>query len=548
MFPSLSTQPEGNRLAQETVAEIFSRFGINILKYDPSKARCVTTASGGTTSLEKYAQKVQQTLGPAIAKHPELMESVFDMRKFKDLITAYTKEEGTFKDSSERVVVIPDSYKGLTLNLDQTHSGQTAKFFMTTSNELVSSVSGNTYLSVCGIPDEDAFRMARKVVPEYLPRSPRGVSTMVSPAGEVLDTFNMYIPPKWTTVDDPVPDKLPKLFDKLVRHLFPIEEEREYFYSWLHYSLFDRAYVYLVLCGVGGAGKNTLKKVLRALHGHSNSVDGKRSSLKERFNSQLENSTLAWFDELSYDIEMENVMKEIQNDTISIERKGVDTTRSTKIYASSIISNNKPRDNFIAFDARKFVPLVVANKRLETSMTEEEIDTLVKKVEDQTSDTFDPKFLKQIALWVKKHGKSRRWKNLEYRGPMFYKLAHTSMSRWQKVAVQMVVNLQPGGRVQHDPKRGYLWSTAEEAYARSKKGFQVTFPEYSTVKYLFDIFVDAKGKKIFETTQIAEDVMGDFWVRPIAKSFKLLTEMEVVQDIRGENGEEEIQEEEFDPL
>ena len=132
----------------------------------------------------------------------------------------------------------------------------------------------------------------------------------------------------------------------------------------MYAALFNRAYTFLILCGAGGIGKNRLKLVNKALHGHHNAIDGKKSTFTERFNSQLYDCTEAWFDELTYTMDMENVMKEIQNDTISIERKGIDATRSTKIYASSVISNNKPRDNYIAFDARKFVPLQLTNNRL----------------------------------------------------------------------------------------------------------------------------------------------------------------------------------------
>src|SRR5690606_14664466 len=138
-------------------------------------------------------------------------------------------------------------------------------------------------------------------------------------------------------------------------------------------------------------------------------------------------STLAWVDELRYDDEMENTMKELQNDSISIERKGIDTTRATKIHASIVISNNKPRANYIAFDARKFVALKIAGHRLEESMSLEEIDLLTRKVEDEKSEHFDSKFLAQIAKWIKRRGASKKWRNLEYKGPMFWTLAHTSM-------------------------------------------------------------------------------------------------------------------------
>ena len=369
------------------------------------------------------------------------------------------------------------------------------------------------------------------MIPEYLPRSKPGIDKLKSKGKESV-VFNKYIPPLWKNYQefDKLPDRLPTIFEKLVTHLFPIAEEREYFYAWLHASMYSRAFVYLVLCGAPGTGKNRLKLILRALHGHANSIDGKRSTLVERFNSQLSDSTLAWFDELHYDMDMENIMKELQNDTISIERKGVDATRATRIYASLVISNNKPRDNYIAFDARKFVPLKVTSKRLEQSMTKEEIDQLTAKVENEDSETFDIKFLAQIAKWIKKHGKSNKWPQLEYKGPMFYTLAHTSMSRWQKKAATMVLeaNPQTSARITYDEEKGFLWSSMQEINQKKNGDRSLQFPDFTSVKYFFDIFKDGQGRKAFKTRNVKDNIMGDFWVKPLFEHTAIITEQKVL--------------------
>lgn len=521
---------------------------LKIFKYDPTKSRSITVSTGGTYSVESFAKSLFEKLGVSIVDFPEVFKRSKDMGAFEDLVRSHAERKKVLREPPEKTpAVIPDSYHSLILNLDESHMGRETRFFMTTPEEYLSHVSGNVYLKVLGIPEDDAIHRARKVVPQYQPRSGPGIVSMKNFDGQEMNVFNSYVPPAWMSYEGELPDRLPKLFEKLVNHLFPLPEEREYFFAWLHASLFTRAFVYLILCGPGAIGKNRLKLVLRALHGHHNSVDGKRSTLRDRFNSQLADSTLAWFDELTYDLEMENVMKEIQNDSISIERKGVDATRSTKIFASSVISNNKPRDNYIAFDARKFVPLQVSRVRLDEVMTYEEIGKLTEKVESWDSPSYDVKFLAQIGRWVKKHGKSRKWSHLEYKGPMFYKLAHTSMSRWQKKAASMLIdgNGLNNSRITTDPKKGFLWSTVAEQTMKKNGDRSMQFPDFSTVKHFFDIFVDGEGKPTFKTASVPGNIMGDFYVKLINKNARILTEAEVNEIVTGEE-DGEVEEEVYD--
>lgn len=508
---------------------------IKIVKYDPGKQRPITTARHGSFTVEKFCKTLADALGPKALEFPEVFQATHDISAMSKMIGQYARKRGIF--GGDRTISVPEEFKDLTLNMDIT-SSRDLKFFMTTEKEVVSVVSGAAYVRVMQMKDLEAVSVARKVVPEYLPRDRRGISK-IEYQGKVFDVFNTYVPPRWKSYQysKQLPDKLPALFEKLVRHLFPIEEEREYFFSWLYHSMFKRSYVYLILCGAPGTGKNRLKLVLRALHGHSNTVDGKRSTLVEKFNSQLADSTLAWFDELSYGHDMENTMKELQNDSISIERKGIDATRSTRIHSSLIISNNKPRDNFIAFDARKFAPLLLTPKRLEASMTPEEIDKLTGKVEDEKAETFDIRFLAQIAKWVRRHGYSNKWPHLEYKGPMFYKLAHTSMSRWQKVAAMTILNLNPqqSNRIVYDEKKGFLWSTVHDYASKKNTDKSYAFPDFTTVKHFFDVFVDAKGEKTFSTLELDDNIMGDFWVKKLRDSAKILTESSQILPTKGED-------------
>lgn len=522
----------------DSLSAALSAVNLKITKYDPQKSKSIFT-NRGTMSVEKFCKTLQKDLLREALKHPDVWTACQDLHDMESMVNEFAEEKKIKVGSNDTKlqIPIPPDMEGLTLNLNMSAEGRDNKFFMTDPNENISRISGEVYMLIHQLDPLEAAAAARKVVPEYLPRGTRGVTETVRD-GRVTTLYNLYTPPEWQRYQgwDKLPDRLPVIFDKLVKHLLPLEVEREFFFAWLHDSLFKRSFTFLILCGAPGTGKNRLKLVMRALHGHVNTVDGKKSTLTERFNSQLGESTLAWFDELHYNVDMENTMKELQNDTISIEKKGVDATRATKIHASLVISNNKPRDNYIAFDARKFAPLVVTAKRLEQSMAPEEIDALTQKVEDQTSETFDIKFIAQIAKWIQKHGRSKKWPNLEYRGPMFWTLAHTSMTRWQKKAIMCIMDPDQGKRIGFDKdKNAYLWSVIHEKSQRKNGDRSLQFPDYTSVQAFFEVFRDGKGRKAFSTEKVKGSIFGDFWVRPLFKQTEIITEASVEEQREKQN-------------
>lgn len=509
---------------------------IKIAKYDSSKQRPVST-NIGTMDIRKFSGSLLERLGAEILKFPEIVEAAHDQGKMEDLLAEMFPQE----EEEDNSAAIQEEYGNLTLNLDIAVSSKEDKFFLTTPDEFISEKNGDTYLKVCGIPDPVAYQSARKVIKNYRPRGSRGVSVEIGKqAGETLNIFNSYVPPQWKVWKEKNPkawralhDSPPPLVLKLLKHLIPLKEERQYLSAWMYSSIVDRSYVYLVLCGAGGVGKGRFELILKGLHGASNTSEGKRSTITEKFNGQLVGKTIIWFDELKYDLEMENELKGIQNDYLPIERKGVDTSDS-KIYASMAISNNKPRDNFIAFDARKFAPLVVGNSNLNLVMTDDEIDTLSKKV-DPEDPGFDVVFVAQIAKWILRYGEkhAKKYRKLEYRGPMFWHLAHTSMSRWQKKAINEIVSKSALATAAWDRnEKAYLWSAIESRYLKRSGDKSITFPDFSTVKVFFDIFRDGNGKKTFKTQLLpGKNILGDFWIYPLVAEDKVivLTEGSVSQ-------------------
>lgn len=518
--------------------EIISAFD-NLLKelkikieyYDPEKKRLpLKIKSRNPESIKSFHDRVvpMWVASPNIAEYSKLGPYFKNAEHFVELIEPYCEDTGlTLTVESHRENSFPD----LQLYIDQ-ESKEGDLFTAYKDTKEVAPVSGKVFANSNGLPPKVYYQLAKPVAKRYEPRKPLGEYIELS-KGKDINAFNTYIPPEWTEVvsEVVVTKDPPELFKQLVEHLFPLREEQEFFYSWLYYSMYKRAYTFLILCGDPGVGKNVLKKVIRALHGFENVVDGKKSTFSDRFNKQLQNCTMLWFDELRYNEENENAMKEVQNDTMSIEGKGVDATRSTRIHASMVIVNNKPRDNYIDFQARKFVPLQLRKERLEETMKPADISRLVHKVEDPTSKTFDNKFIAEIAQWIKLKGKSPKWPTLEYHGPMFYKLAHTSMTRWQKKTVQLIIEFMDRcpGKVDFDEKKGMRWSTILKVEDSRKAGKGLTFPSHSSVEAFLESFRDGYGRECFETTPHdgKMNIDEDFWVKCVVDEIKIFNKQDL---------------------
>lgn len=501
---------------------------ISLKKYDPTKTRPVYLPNGSVT-VGKFSEILRTSLGKKLIDYPEVILGTQDPDTMTELLREHADEHFESDDDSSGEIITPKELEGMTLNVDtSSNEGASKRYFCTDEEEFVSEeISGTFYIEICDLSLAEAARRARKVVPRYMPRAERGITLAKNPiTGAPQNLHNSYIPAHWDIWRrrNPIawkklPAKPPALVMKLLKHVIPSAEERGYFYAWAYESIVRRSYVYLVLCGAPGVGKNRIKLLMRALHGVKNSADGKKETLganQSKFNSQMENNTLIWFDELKYGPDMEPRMKEYQNDSASIEKKGEDATRSTEIHCSMVISNNYPRDNYILFNSRKFAPLVLGDGPLTNSMTSDEIAELSRKLEDKTR---DDKFVAQIAKWILSIGEkySAKWPNLEYQGPKYWELAHTSMSRWQKIAIltTTIENDRGPFRGWNPVKKAFLWSEVEEGLRKKKEYESKDYRDATTVKSFFETYRDIKGQKVFEVEDAGKGVMQDFWIRPI---------------------------------
>lgn len=512
--------------------KLLKELKLEIEFFDPEKKRLPLKLKGRSAESVKALHtniSSKWILSPNIIQYAPLAPYLQEPESLFGLLEDYCDEKGLLYGGAE--LEQNEVYPDLELYMDQ-ESKDGDLFTAYKDNMRLAPVSGKAFVSQKGWPPKSYNQIAKPVARRYEPRKPLGEYSEVD-GGKTIKAFNTYIPPRWKDVIDDVEvsKEPPELFKKLIEHLVPLKEEREFLYSWLHFSLYKRAYTFLVLCGSPGIGKNIFKKIARALHGFENTVDGKKSTFSDRFNKQLQNCTLLWFDELRYNEDNENAMKEVQNDTIAIEGKGVDATRSTRIHASMVIVNNKPRDNYIDFESRKFVPLQLNRDRLEVSMKPAEISKLVNKIEDPASPTFDLEYIAEIAEWIKKYGKSQKWPTLEYHGPMFYKLAHTSMTRWQKKTVQLIIEFMDRcpGKVDLDEEKGMRWSTILKVEDSRKAGKGLTFPSHSSVEAFLESFRDGYGRECFETTPHdgKMNIDEDFWVKCIVDEIKIFNKQDL---------------------
>jgi hypothetical protein len=373
---------------------------------------------------------------------------------------------------------------------------------------------------------------AKPVMPVYNPTFKKGLFQYETNAGDVVDAVNSYIPPKWVDYFEDAEPILPRevkgLFSQIDGDL-----DRKYFLYFLRKMIWGKNSSYLILQGSGGIGKTTMKSVFKALVGGSNFATGKNSLFKSVFNSSLENTKLMVFDEAYYTYDEEPFMKELPNPSISIEAKFKNSTRETKVFSSFILMNNKEKDNYIAYDARKFCPVRLHTRRLETVLNTEEIETITKKCGDSLNQSdYDPKYIASIAKYLyEKCDYSDLFPQGEYRGPKFWQICRTSMFAWQASIIDALENpidylgQAKGAEIINaiDAKQlsySILQNKILQSFKDNKKGRSAPkFPnDYSSARHFLDIYRDLNGGIVYTTKNIPDKYSyDDFYVEVFKK-------------------------------
>jgi len=493
---------------------------VKILGYVAGKSKCIKIPDAyiSDTQLVNRIKKSE-------VWYPKSIAAIIKDGKMEDFVSEYCKHNGLIPASSPGAEEQKEMMKDFALakDLDFT-TDKEATYFLVNEKDMISMIPAHHYIHLNKIEQPEVI--ALPMIREYSPRDPQGIYKKKLISGEKVDHINSYIPPDWTSYEGETPDELPHEIELLFNQISD-DTDRKFFLHWVYQSLTTQAKVYLVLNGDPAVGKNRINAVIRALHGHHNSVSGKKSTLTSNFNSQLSSNTYIHFDELKYSVEEEAVMKEIPNGSLSIEKKGEDATRSTRIFCSMVISNNKARDNYIAFDARKFAPLTLSQTRLEKVIPKTKITEFSDKIDYPDSPKYDVAYIAQIGRWILKHGNHQDlFPYGEYQGRKFWELAHSSMFHWQKAVVRVLTQLELHSKalnIHHkELKEGnMLFSTVQGIAVKSKnlKIKESDFPgDYSTARNFIDKFRGLNGVKVFETESVGDPIYGDFKIKVIGEA------------------------------
>jgi energy-coupling factor transporter ATP-binding protein EcfA2 len=523
--------------ASKTVSDILEeseKFKIDkIEKKINSKVNRILLSNGEVTGLSDYlrdSRNYLEMVAPTSGSL-ELVTIAFKPTKLKQTVEAYvhSKPVGVLSDFDPDKSEARSILGGSKLYYDI----QTTETVVMRSDTVLP-FSGEMFLGVMGVKKEELFMVGEPVKVTYAPRiSDRFFNARVVGYRDTVKHLNLFTSQSWLDITSKKALEMgpPTEFIELLEHLIPLSADRDFVIHWLYRSLVARARTFLILCGDPGVGKTTLKEVFKGLHGPENTGDGKKSTISGQFNSQLARGTLLWFDELKYGEGDENFMKEMPNDTMAIEFKGQDINTSTDIHNSYIISNNKPRDNYIAMDSRKFCPVKITKTRLDKIWSTGKIDNFKAKFNPKDK-RYSEEYIAQIGYWIFKEGPKHAGKyiNDEYESPKLYELRHTSLSKWKKRLVDVLnlmddrgTDLREVQKIASDtfekqPISKFTYQYLDSWWSKynSKVKSNLTLPEESTVEAFLTVYKNLEGKKICEV----EEVAGDIIFRKLGQSSK----------------------------
>lgn len=290
----------------------------------------------------------------------------------------------------------------------------------------------------------DDLRQNRTIVARFVYEPYKKQKLFIGEDG--VSCFNTYEPPAWARdsfyFGAPIRtvSECPSLFARLLNHLFDADEPSiEFVKDWLTNAIHRKNQTYLCAIGVEGAGKGTLSDVIANVIGPTNFVKVRDEIVKGRFNASLRNKRLVHIDEIKLrDEEQINRLKDLVNDTIEIERKGIDT-ESVRNYASIYISTNNLDAITLSPTDRRFSIVQISEDSLLKSMTEKEIVDL----------KYDSELHNEIALWL--FGRTITSNlNKPFRGARFEDVREATLKDWERSLLYEVLPKFAGQKVDQE--------------------------------------------------------------------------------------------------
>lgn len=212
---------------------------------------------------------------------------------------------------------------------------------------------------------------------------------------------NLHRMPAWRLA--PPTPTLDADIEKFMAHLFPVERDREFVYTWIYHSLTLRAGTYLYLCGGQASGKTTLANLISSLHGFSNSSYPKLDSLTGRFNHYLKHKSFVFFDEFNCRNRTDkDILKNMINDKIQIEGKGRDHEDIVNYGSYMLVNNSLEAIGIEPIDRRFSVP-EVNNAMLTEAYGVEWVEKFSVRVRE------DAAMAANFGWWVLENFKAPKW-------------------------------------------------------------------------------------------------------------------------------------------
>lgn len=278
----------------------------------------------------------------------------------------------------------------------------------------------------------DIKRKASLGVFEFLPMQPWCIEKYYPRLDTTLKHFNLWSPPPWvhstpTDIKNP-----PELIIRLMRSLFPEEESFYYTLSWIHHAVLRRNETVLNMIGPRGTGKSTFINFICHGVGLNYRYQADEHFFKEKFSaSELRNKRLTIFEEVEINSDSAvSKFKKITNATVKIEGKGVDGTTENNV-TSFILVNNHLDSLKMSPNERRFSVVQLGDKRLEESLSKEEIDYLNKVINYNPNEEC-PEIIVNFFHWLTKTFKPTHDHINPYKGDYFYRIVWNSLYNWQR--------------------------------------------------------------------------------------------------------------------
>lgn len=268
--------------------------------------------------------------------------------------------------------------------------------------------------------------------------APTYVETMKS--GQATQIFNLCRVPVWKTKQPTDASKMPESIEVLFNSVFGDQSGRDYALEWIYYSVFERNQTFLSLIGSQGVGKDLLATVIgHGVGGQFQKVDN--SILLEKFNSQMRNARVIFYDEVTAKTESAlNRLKQFTNNRIAFESKGQDA-ETIENFTSGIIANNaldaiavSPEDRRFSMPKIGDVPLFRVYMNHYNVGDQEAREMISKFAQDIDSFENPSEDIVNFYHWLEnrfKNAASRKYSPATpYKGEYFYYICEASLPLW----------------------------------------------------------------------------------------------------------------------